>query len=440
MSVINETHNVALSSWVESANLAGCDFSIQNLPFAIFRRKHSAECFRGGVAIGEQVVDLKALSESGLFSGLAQQGALACSQSSLNEFMSMGKDTWSALRLSLSRALRTGSEVQQPLRECLISQSEVEYSMPCHIGDYTDFYTSIHHATSVGKLFRPDNPLLPNYKWVPIGYHGRSSSIGVSGQNFHRPVGQLKAPDSEVPSLGPCKRLDHELELGIFIGSGNNLGEAIPITEAESHVFGICLFNDWSARDIQAWEYQPLGPFLSKSFASTISPWIVSIEALAPYRANFSRPSEDPQPLPYLTSDQNNEQGGIDIELAVLIQTEKMRANGQQAEQIANSNFIHSYWTIAQMVTHHSVNGCNLRPGDLFGSGTQSGPKPEEAGSFLELSAGGKKALTLSNGETRTFIEDGDTIVIRGGCRREGAAYIGFGEVTSTVLPARTTL
>ncbi|SEK88801.1 fumarylacetoacetate hydrolase [Colwellia chukchiensis] len=438
MSLINETHNVALSSWVESANQDGCDFSIQNLPLAIFRRKSSNEAFRGGVAIGDQVVDLKSLSDSGVLSGLAQQGALACSQPSLNKFMSMGKEAWSALRLSLSRALRTGSDVQQQISTCLVSQSEVEYSMPCHIGDYTDFYTSIHHATSVGKLFRPDNPLLPNYKWVPIGYHGRSSSIGISGQQFHRPVGQLKAPEADTPILAPCKRLDHELELGIFIGAGNNLGEAIPITEAENHVFGMCLFNDWSARDIQAWEYQPLGPFLSKSFASTISPWIVSMEALAPYRASFTRSSEDPQPLPYLSSEQNSQHGAIDIELEVLIQTEKMRASGQPPEKIANSNFIHSYWTIAQMVTHHSVNGCNLRPGDLFGSGTQSGPEPEEAGSLLELSAGGKEALTLSNGESRTFLEDGDTIVIRGGCRRKGAAYIGFGEVTSTVLPANS--
>jgi fumarylacetoacetase len=438
MSQINETHALGLSSWVESANHETCDFSIQNLPFAIFRRKGSEEVFRGGVAIGDQIVDLKATSESGLFSGLAQKGAAACAQSSLNDYMSMGKQTWSALRLALSKGLRKGSDIQQGLSACLLSQSEVEYDLPCHIGDYTDFYTSIHHATSVGKLFRPDNPLLPNYKWIPIGYHGRASSIGVSGQSFRRPVAQLKAPDADAPSLGPCKRLDHELELGIFIGSGNNLGEPIVITEAESHVFGICLFNDWSARDVQAWEYQPLGPFLSKNFASTVSPWIVTMEALAPYRADFSHPNEDPQPLPYLSSDKNSEQGALDIHLEVLLQTEKMRAQGEKPELTANSNFVHSYWTIAQMVTHHTVNGCNLRPGDLFGSGTQSGPKPEEAGSFLELSDGGKKAFTLGNGETRTFIEDGDTIVMRGSCRREGAAHIGFGEVSSTVLPART--
>ncbi|MFT6951476.1 MAG: fumarylacetoacetase [Paraglaciecola sp.] len=436
MSVVNETHDTGLSSWVESANHAQSDFSIQNLPFAIFRRKNSDESYRGGVAIGDQVVDLQAVYEANLFSGLAQEAVVACTQSSLNTYMSMGKDVWSALRLSLSQSLRTGADVQNKMAACLVSQSDVEYSMPCQIGDYTDFYTSIHHATSVGKLFRPDNPLLPNYKWIPIGYHGRASSIDISGQTFHRPVAQTKAPDAAEPSLGPCKRLDHELELGIFIGPGNNLGKSIPIAAAESHVFGICLFNDWSARDIQAWEYQPLGPFLSKSFASTISPWIVTMEALAPYRNAFSHPEEDPQPLPYLTSDENSAQGAIDIKLEVLLQTQKMRNNGQAAVSIAHSNFIYSYWTIAQLVTHHTVNGCNLRPGDLLGSGTQSGPTADEAGSMLELSGGGKKSLTLSNGELRTFIEDGDTVVLRGYCENDNGPRIGFGEVASTVLPA----
>lgn len=436
MSVVNETHDIRLSSWVESANQAKSDFSIQNLPFAIFRRKNSDESYRGCVAIGDQVVDLQAVNEANLFAGLAQEAVRACTQSSLNAYMSMGKDAWSALRWALSQSLRTGAEMQDKMATCLVSQADVEYGMPCQIGDYTDFYTSIHHATSVGKLFRPDNPLLPNYKWIPIGYHGRASSIDISGQAFHRPVSQTKAPDAAEPSLGPCKRLDHELELGIFIGPGNNLGKSIPITAAESHVFGICLFNDWSARDIQAWEYQPLGPFLSKSFASTISPWIVTMEALAPYRSAFSHPDEDPQPLPYLTSDENSAQGAIDIKLEVLLQTQKMRTNGQQPESIAHSNFIYSYWTIAQLVTHHTVNGCNLRPGDLLGSGTQSGPTPDEAGSMLELSAGGKKSLTLSNGESRTFIEDGDTVVIRGYCENANAPRIGFGEVASTVLPA----
>lgn len=438
MSVLNETHEPNLTSWIDSANEVGCDFSIQNLPFAEFRRKGSNEAFRGGVAIGDQIVDLAAVSAADLFDGAAHAAAQACAQSSLNEFMGMGSGAASALRLALSRSLRTGSGNQDSLSECLVAQADAEYSLPCQIGDYTDFYTSVHHASRVGALFRPDNPLLPNYKWVPIGYHGRASSIDVSGQTFHRPKGQIKAPDASEPSLEPCKRLDHELELGIFVGAGNELGDSIAIESAEKHVFGICLFNDWSARDIQAWEYQPLGPFLAKNFASTISPWIVTMEALAPFRAPFNRPVDDPQPLPYLTSDSNSAEGGIDIQLQVLIQTEKMREAEQGPEQISDSSFIHSYWTVAQMVTHHTVNGCNLRPGDLLGSGTQSGPAHEEAGSLLELSVGGKQAITLSNGETRTFIEDGDTLVLRGGCQRTGAAYIGFGEVSSTVLPARS--
>lgn len=437
MNPVNETHDASLSSWVDSANAAGTDFPIQNLPFAQFRRRGGDEAFRGGVAIGDQIVDLAAVAAARVFNGLAQEAAEACRASTLNAFMGLGKDAWAALRLALSRALRSGSEQQASLQACLVPQAEAEYQLPCQIGDYTDFYTSIHHATSVGSLFRPDNPLLPNYKWIPIGYHGRSSSIGISGQSFPRPRGQTKAPDASEPSFGACKRLDHELEIGIFIGSGNELGEPIDIDNAEDHVFGLCLFNDWSARDLQAWEYQPLGPFLAKNFASTISPWIVTLEALAPYRVPFTRPEDDPQPLPYLSSDVNSARGGLDIRLQVLIQTERMRRENHAPEPIAHSNFIHSYWTIAQMVAHHTVNGCNLRPGDLFGSGTQSGPEHTQAGSLLELSQGGKQPITLDNGETRTFIEDGDTLIIRGWCAADGAARIGFGEVTSTVLPAR---
>lgn len=437
MAVLNETHSLELKSWVQSANNSGSDFPIQNLPFAEFRRKSSNEPFRGGVAIGEQVLDLAAVAETGLFDGIVADAIKAGSQPTLNKLMSMGVESWSALRLALSQALRAGSDHQAILEPCLVRQTHAEYALPCQIGDYTDFYTSIYHATSVGKQFRPDNPLLPNYKWVPIGYHGRASSIDVSGQTFHRPKGQTKAPDAAEPSLNNSKRLDHELEMGIFIGSGNALGDSIDMAQAEDHVFGLCLFNDWSARDIQGWEYQPLGPFLAKNFASTVSPWIVTMEALAPYRAPFAHPPEDPQPLPYLSSAQNSAEGGFDIKLEVLIQTEKMRAEGIAPEQIATSNFIHSYWTVAQMVTHHTINGCNLRPGDLFGSGTQSGPTPEQAGSFMELSMGGKQPMTLNNGETRTFIEDGDTLIMKGFCAQQGAAHIGFGEVSSTVLPAK---
>ncbi|WP_286234956.1 fumarylacetoacetase [Thalassotalea sediminis] len=433
---LNATHDPSLSSWVSTANQAGCDFPIQNLPFAVFRRKGSDESFRGGVAIGDQVVDLAAVKEADLFSGVASDAVAACAQPQLNEFMAMGKTAWSELRKALSEALSEGSAQQNALSACLVAMSDVEYALPCNIGDYTDFYTSIHHATSVGKKFRPDNPLLPNYKWVPIGYHGRSSSIEISGSSFKRPKGQTKAPTATEPSFGPCKRLDYELEVGIFVGKGNVLGEPISIDNAEDHVFGLCLFNDWSARDIQGWEYQPLGPFLSKSFASTISPWIVTTEALAPYRTAWTRDENDPQPMDYLESAHNRESGAYDIQLQVLLETEKMRAEKQAPTQLSQSNFNDSYWTVNQMVAHHTVNGCNLRAGDMFGSGTQSGPNPEEAGSMLELSNAGSEPITLPNGEQRTFLEDGDNVIMKGWCEKPGAARIGFGFVEALVLPA----
>lgn len=433
---LNETHDPGLKSWVSSANDGVTDFPIQNLPFAIFRCKGTDE-FRGGVAIGDQVLDLLLVSKADVLSGDSRQAVQAAAKPELNEFMAMGSTVWSSLRLALSRALREGSELENSLRPCLVSQADVEYKLPCQITDFTDFYTSVHHATAVGSLFRPDNPLLPNYKWVPIGYHGRASSIGVSGQCFPRPLGQLKGPDDEVPSLAPSKRVDYELEMGVFIGSGNDLGSPIPMVEAENHVFGMCLLNDWSARDIQAWEYQPLGPFLAKSFASTISPWIVTLEALAPYRLAFTRPECDPQPLPYLSSEQNNSAGAMDIQLEVLLQTANMKAKGEAPISLARSNFKYSYWTVAQMVSHHSVNGCNLQPGDLLGTGTQSGPTEEEGGSILELNHGGKQPLKLENGETRTFLEDGDTVILRGFCESPDAVRLGFGEVAGTVLPAK---
>jgi fumarylacetoacetase len=437
MSAINKTHDINLTSWVESANQAETDFPIQNLPFAIFRRKGSNEEFRGGVAIGDQVLDLNAVINAGILQGDALNAATAANAPALNEFMGMGKQYWSALRLALSDALSASSEHQAALESALVAQDDVEYSMPCHIGDYTDFYTSIYHATAVGSLFRPDNPLLPNYKWVPIGYHGRASSIGVSGQSFPRPKGQTKAPDADKPSFGPAKRIDYELEVGIYLGSGNALGEAISINDAEDHVFGFCLFNDWSARDLQAWEYQPLGPFLAKNFASTVSPWIVSTEALAPYRKPWQRDANDPQPLDYLESTQNREMGALDIQMDVLLETEQMRSNSEAASKLSQSSFKHSYWTVAQMVTHHTVNGCNFLPGDMLGSGTQSGPEHEEAGSMLELSRGGKEQIVLNNGEKRTFLEDGDKVIMRGWCQTDGFNRIGFGSVEGTVLPAK---
>jgi fumarylacetoacetase len=436
MGPLNETHDSGLSSWLASANAPGCDFPIQNLPFAVFRRVGADEAFRGGVAIGDAILDLGCAHAAGAFDGVAAQAAAACAGSALNAFMALGPSAWSQLRLALSRALRAGSKRADGLRACLLRQADAQYAVPAVIGDYTDFYTSIHHATSVGRLFRPDNPLLPNYKWVPIGYHGRTSSIVVSGQPFRRPIGQTLPPGAHTPRFGPSQRLDYELELGVFIGPGNAPGSRIPIAEAEQHVFGLCLLNDWSARDVQAWEYQPLGPFLAKNFATTISPWIVTLEALAPFRVPWTRPDDDPQPLPYLESEHNRAAGAFDIQLQVLIETVSMRATGLAAARLSQTSFRHAYWSIAQMVAHHTVNGCNLRSGDLLGTGTESGPTPQEAGSLLELSGGGNSPLSLPDGQTRTFLEDGDTVTMRAWCEKPGAVRIGFGEAVGQVLPA----
>jgi len=434
---LNETHDPDLTSWVSSANEPGNDFPVQNLPFSEFRRCQTDKAFRGGVAIGEQVLDLRAVLDSDVFDDGATKAILqACAEPTLNRFMGMGSEAWSSLRLALSRALRSGSGSESVLRDCLVPMAEAEFTLPCVIGDYTDFYTSIHHATNVGKLFRPDNPLLPNYKWLPIGYHGRSSSINISGKKVIRPRGQTKAPDQDVPILGPCKRLDYELEVGIYIGPGNELGQAVELDAAEQHVFGYCLFNDWSARDIQAWEYVPLGPFLGKSFASTVSPWVVTSEALVPYRTAWTRDESDPQPLDYLESEKNRESGAIDLKLQVYLQTESMQQSRTAPMLLSESSFAYSYWTVAQMVAHHSVNGCNLRPGDFFGSGTQSGPGKGELGSLLELSEGGKHPVELDNGEKRTFLEDGDTVILSGYCEKQGAARVGFGQAVAKIAPA----
>jgi fumarylacetoacetase len=389
------------------------------------------------VAIGEQILDLAALAQAGVCAGAAGAAVQAGAQDKLNALMALGQPAWSALRLALSRALREGAAEAAPLAAYLVPQSEAEYDVPARIGDYTDFYTSLYHATNIGRQFRPDNPLLPNFKWIPIGYHGRASSIRVSGQTFPRPLGQTMPPGATEPVFGPCKRLDYELELGVFMGSGNALGEPIAITDAEASVFGLCLLNDWSARDIQAWEYQPLGPFLSKNFATTISPWIVTLEALAPYRAAFTRPEGDPQPMPYLEAPENRAQGAIDVQLEVLLQTQAMREAGQAAARLSRTSYRHAYWTVAQMVAHHTVNGCNLAPGDLLGTGTLSGPTLDQAGALIELTVGGKQPLTLPNGQTRGYLEDGAAVVLRGWCDKAGAARIGFGECRGLVLPAR---
>ncbi|MCD0504422.1 fumarylacetoacetase, partial [Bordetella petrii] len=334
-------------------------------------------------------------------------------------------------------ALRSGSPLQARLEPLLSAQAGAEYTTPARIGDYTDFYISLHHATAVGKQFRPDNPLLPNYKWVPIGYHGRASSVGVD-QRFPRPVGQTRpAAEGEAPPVGPCKRLDYELELGIFVGKGNAQGDRIALDQADEHVFGLCILNDWSARDIQAWEYQPLGPFLAKNFASTISPWIVTMEALEPFRTAWTRAESDPQPVAYLSSDANRAQGAYDVQMEVLLTTEASRAAQHDPAHLSASNFRDAYWNIAQLVAHHTINGCNLQPGDLMGTGTLSGPAPQEAGSLLELSQGGKAPVELPWGERRSFLEDGDQVIIRAQCQKPGYPRIGFGESSGTVLPAR---
>jgi fumarylacetoacetase len=417
-----DTNDPALTSWVASANVEGCDFPIQNLPFGRFRRDVDSDwCI--GVAIGDQVLDLR---KAGLIN-----------HHDMNRLIRLAPPARRALRQAISGALRSGSVERARVELALVPVQDVTLGVPCRIGDYTDFYVGIHHATAVGKLFRPDNPLLPNYKWVPIGYHGRASTINASGHSFHRPLGQLKAADTQMPVLAPTTRLDYELEMGVFIGRPNAQGTAIPMAQAEDHVFGLALFNDWSARDIQSWEYQPLGPFLSKNFASTVSPWIVTMEALQPFRKAWSRAPEEPQPLPYLDSPANRECGAIDVELEVWLQTPQMRAAGHAGDCIAKSNFAQAaYWTVAQLVAHHTVNGCALQAGDLFGSGTLSGLRPEQAGSLLELTQGGKQAFALSNGESRTFVQDGDTIVLKGYCQRAGARRIGFGECRATVLPA----
>ena len=419
---LDETHDPSLESWVESANDPLTDFPIQNLPLGRFRRGGERE-WSIGTAIGDQVLDL--------------ERAQLVDTHDMNELMQSALPARRKLRSAISQSLRHDSARRGALQACLVPQANVEMGVPCRIGDYTDFYTSIYHATNVGKQFRPDNPLLPNYKWIPIGYHGRASSIGVSGQSFHRPVGQFKGPDDPAPSFGPTRRLDFELEIGAFIGASNALGEPVPIARAEDHVFGLVLFNDWTARDVQAWEYQPLGPFLSKNFASTVSPWIVTMEALAPYRTTFKRPDSDPQPLPYLDSAANRESGSIDIALEAALQTAKMREAGQPAHPLMHSNFRDSYWTLAQLVAHHTVTGCNLQAGDLFGSGTQSGSDVRQGGSMLELTLGGKQPLRLPNGETRGFLEDGDTLILSGHCERHGFRRIGLGECAGTVLPAR---
>jgi len=438
--VLDETHRADLRSWVESANDPASDFPIQNLPLGVFC-EHGGPA-RVGVAIGDRVLAVDAAVRLGLLTGEARAAGLACEGGSLNGIMALGANARRALRAGLADALRydtaNGERARAAASELLVDASEVENLVPATIGDYTDFYASIHHATNVGSMFRPDHPLLPNYKYVPIGYHGRASSIVPSGTAIRRPMGQSKADADPAPTFGPSRRLDYELEVGAFVGAGNELGAPIALAEAEDRVFGLCLVNDWSARDIQSWEYQPLGPFLAKNFATTVSPWVVTMDALAPYRAPaFARATGDPKPLPYLDAPGNDSSGGIDIQLEVWLRSAQMRRDGAAAARLTRVRFTEMYWTLAQLVTHHASNGCNLRPGDLIASGTVSGPTKESRGCLLELAWRGTEPITLPSGEQRRFLEDGDEVIFRGFCERPGFARIGFGECRGTVMDAQ---
>lgn len=435
--MLNPTHDPARTSWIESANQAESDFPLQNLPFGVFRTAETAAA-RIGVAIGDQILDLSAAAGLDLLPAAARA---LCRPTTLNPLMAAGPAVWTALRSRLSELLGADScpaALRAQVRRCLVPQGAATMQLPAAIGDYTDFYASIFHATNVGRLFRPDQPLLPNYKWVPIGYHGRSSSIAVSGTPVRRPHGQSKPADQPAPRLGPSQSLDYELELGVFVGPGNPRGDSIPLTAAAGHLFGVVLLNDWSARDLQSWEYQPLGPFLAKNFATSISPWIVTLEALAPFRAPaFARPAGDPDPLPYLADRNDATHGGLALTLEVWLLTEKMRAAGRAPHRLSSGNFSQMYWTLAQLLTHHASNGCNLQPGDLLGSGTVSGPTPDSRGCLLELTARGTEPLRLPDGEERRFLEDGDEVILRGYAERPGARRIGLGECRGRVLPAQ---
>ena len=465
MHEIDHTHDPERRSWVESANEPGTDFPIQNLPFGVFRTDDDEDDeARVGVAIGDRVLDLAACCEEGLFEEIEEDNddednSLEEDLSSpmLGLLLASGPELWSALRHRVGELLEEGNEEiagNKGLRSrLLLPMDDVEMQAPDAVTDYTDFYASLHHATNVGSMFRPDNPLLPNYKWIPIGYHGRSSTIVASGTPVRRPWGQTCAePGATPPAFGPCRMLDYELEVGFFVGQGNEMGDRLHIDRVEEHIFGICLVNDWSARDLQKWEYQPLGPFLAKSFATSVSPWVVTLEALAPFRCPaFTRPDGDPAPMEHLDGDFNRDHGGIDLTVEAHLLTEAMRERGAAPVRLSTGRFADLYWTLAQMLTHHASNGCAMEPGDLIASGTVSGPARENRGCLLELTWNGdpwapeprvvpgsdRTPIELPTGETRTFLEDGDEVILTGFCEREGYRRIGLGECRGVVRPAR---
>ena len=432
--MINETHDPALRSWVESANSPGTDFPIQNLPFGVFRPRESRGAQHIGVAIGDQVLDLLRCRQQGLLKDCSGPLEQAVGASLLNRLMALGADATAVLRRRLIDILRAGAPIRN---DVLVPMGEAELFLPAAIGDYTDFYASIFHATNVGRLFRPDNPLLPNYKYVPIAYHGRASSIVTSGTSIRRPSGQIKGAQDQPPGFRPSDRVDYEAEIAAFVGPGNELGSPIAIADAERHIFGLCLLNDWSARDIQAWEYQPLGPFLAKNFATSMSPWVVTLEALAPFRCPaFVRPEDDPPPLPYLSEKTNDSAGGFDVIVEVYLRSARMRDDGHPPVRLSRGSLADAYWTLAQMVAHHTSNGCNLRPGDVIASGTVSGRDEGSRGCLLEIT-GGSRPFQLPGGEERLFLADGDEVTLRGFCERSGYARIGFGECTGVIQQAR---
>jgi fumarylacetoacetase len=439
MREIDETHEPKVKSWVESANRADTDFPIQNLPFGVCRSRGVNEQPCVSIAIGDFALPISRCWKDGLLRGDSEQAALACCSSSLNKLMALGPPHWSALRRQLHAILRSDGSEQSVGRSAaekhLVPLRETELFLPAEIGDYTDFYASIYHARTVGRIFRPENPLPPNYKYMPIGYHGRASSVVVSGTPVRRPRGQTRHDVSDPVCFGPSRRLDYELEVGFFVGVGNQLGEPIPIDDAESHIFGLCLLNDWSARDVQSWESQPLGPFLAKSFATSISPWVVTLDALVPFRTAVpARPEGDPAALPYLSSTADRQRGGIDLTLEVFLSSQQMRREGRPATRLSRGNFRDMYWTIAQLLTHHTSNGCNLRSGDVLASGTVSGEAEDSFGCLLELPARGNGAIQLPTGETRSFLEDGDEVTLRASCESATAARIGFGDCRGVIV------
>ncbi len=429
MSRLDQTHDAGIRSWVESARDAEGDFPLQNLPLGVFLPSGTGEAARIGVAIGAEILDLRRAVAVGALGALEPALHEAAIAPTLNRLMGLGRSAAGRLRRAVHDLLREDSARPRPPGECLVPMAAARLLLPAEIGDYTDFYASIDHATNVGRMLRPDQPLMPNYKWVPIGYHGRASSIVPSGTPIRRPSGQVKGEGDAPPEMGPTRALDYECEVAAWVGSGSALGCPVPIAEAEEHLFGLGLLNDWSARDLQRWEYQPLGPFLAKNFGTTISPWVVTLDALEPFRAPAApRPAGDPAPLPYLDHEADRLRGGISVDLEVYLSSARMRAEGMPPVRLSRASLAHLYWTLAQLLTHHASNGCNLRPGDLLGSGTVSGPARENRGCLLELTWRGSEPIELPTGEVRRFLEDGDEVLLRGRCTREGFATIGFGE------------